>query len=236
MIPNVADARIARRQDRPVGQARHDARPVAEAAVLRVVQPAFALRGKLHQAAAVGTHPQMAVPVHIQAADALALQRFGQFVFDLAAAGFVHHVQAFVGADIIIALPHHDGVDHPALHADGAVHVLEGGFRQPQKPQTGGREPQVALVVVEHIVDGIVEIVGVHPVIARRVHIGNAAVGGDEQGAVAQIVQVVDAGHVLAGHHVQQLKIAAGNIVAVNVIGGGTHHQGAVRGEGAAVE
>ena len=236
MVPDIADPGIACGQDRPVRKSDHDPGAVPEAAAVRVVCPGPAVRCVFHQTAAVGTHPQMVRAVHIHAADTLAVQRRGQFILDLMSAGLVHHVQALVGADVIAVLPRNDGVDHPAVHADSAVYVLEGGFGQPQEAEPGGGEPKVALIVAEHVVDGVVEIIGVHPVITGGVYVGYAAVGGDEQGPVAQIVQVVDVVDVLAGHDVQQAEVVVGDVIAKNAVGGSAYHQRPIRREGAAVE
>ena len=68
------------------------------------------------------------------------------------------------------------------------------------------KSSKIPLIVDAHIVDGIIEIVRVHPMIAGRIHIGYAAVGGDEQRPVAQIIQIVDIGNVLTGPDVQQFE------------------------------
>ena len=47
---------------------------------------------------------------------------------------------------------------------------------------------------------------------------------------------VVDTGDVLASHDVKQLKGVMGDIIAIDMIGGGAHHQRSVRRKGTAVE
>ena len=72
--------------------------------------------------------------------------------------------------------------------------------------------------------------------IAFPVDIGHAAVGGNEQCAVADIAQIVDAGNILAGRHVRLPEIITGNIKMIDMIRGRTDHQRSVRCKGTAVE
>ena len=57
-----------------------------------------------------------------------------------------------------------------------------------------------------------------------------------KQRSVIQEVQIVDAGNIIAGHNINQAKVTVRDLIMVNMVGGGAHHQGAVRCECAAVE
>ena len=193
-VANEGHAAVAAHQHRAVGQLDEHPGASAEGPVLVAVAVLGAVLLDLIGAVAVGAHPHAAPAVRQQAADADAPELLGDGVVDLAVGLAEHGVHALVGAEVVVAPPLGHRVDHPALQPRRGVHVLEGGRRHPEQAQAGGGEPQVALVVDEHVVDGVVEGVGVDQVVqVVSVDVGHAVVRRDEQLAVLHEVHVVQA-------------------------------------------
>ena len=178
----------------------------------------------------------MVVAVNIHTADTSALKLFCQLILYFVPACLVDHIKSLVGTDVITVLPEHDRVHDSALHPDRAVNILERRFGESKKAESGRREPEIALIIIEHIVDGIVELVGIQAMISVRVHIGYTAVRGNEQCSIAQIVKIIDACNILTGHDAQLFEVVIRNIIAIDMICGSSHHQSSARRESAAVE
>ena len=237
MVPDKADAGVSGGDDGAVGKLAHDAGPVAESSVVLVIQILGAVVRDLQQTLSIGADPQAVEGIRENAADPYTVQLGGKLIFDLNTAGGIDDIKPVVRADIVLILPSGNGIHDAALHADGRVDILKGGLCQPQKAQTGGGEPEISLIVQKSIVDGIVEFIHVDPVKAvPLVKIGDTVVCGDKQFSVFQMIQIVDGIQSAAVYGAKLDKAAAGDIVAEDMVGGGTGQKNPVRPEAAAVE
>ena len=195
MVPDVAQSRISRRQDRSVPQLHNHACTVSESAVVPVVDIFCAVRFHLHQSVSVGTHPQMILRVHHHASDPDAVETSGHVIPDPVHPLQVHRVHSLIRSEIVCAVPLYNGIGYPVFHSRCGIDIPEIGCGQPQQAQSGGGKPQVALVVHHHVVNGIVEFIGIDSFIrAVRLHVGDAVVRADEEPSVIQEVKVLD-GH-----------------------------------------
>ena len=237
VIPDKAQARVAARGNRPVRKLADDAGPVVEPPVFRVIQMLLPVRADLDQAAAVGADPEAPVAVDRHAADPDACKLFGQFVPDPALAAEVHGVQSFVRAEVEGAVPFHDRVDDPVVQANRGIDVPEIGGSHAQQAEPGGREPDIALIVHQHVVDGIVEVIRIDAFeMTRGRPVSHAVVSGDEKFSRRQVAHVLDAFQVAAGPDVRLLKPALRNVKNVNFVPRRRRQQLSVRREGAAFE
>ena len=85
--------------------------------------------------------------------------------------GSVHHIEPFIGTDIKVVLPGYYRVDNTAVHAQRAVDILKRRFCHPEQSKPRGCKPEIPLIVIEHVIDRIVKIIGVEPVISCSVNI-----------------------------------------------------------------
>ena len=235
-VPDEADAAVASDGNPPVGELRHNAAAVSRA--LRAsVDAKLAAFIRLHQPPAVGADPEVVPRIPEQAADAKPFQPLAQLILHRGGTGPVHHIQAAVRAEVQLSLPGFRRVDHPVLHAEREVDITEGGFRQAQQAEPGGGKPQVSLIVHQHVVNGVVKLVGVDAVIAPlAVQHGNAVVGGDEHFPSVCKIQIVDAREPVTADFPDQGKVVAGDTVKKQSVAAGTGYQAARPVKAAAFE
>ena len=136
MIFNKAYTRITGRKDGSVRQPCHDTCTVAEASVIGIVCPFITVWRILHKSRTVCANPKVIIIIHIHTADTLTVQLSGQFILDPSVACPVDNIESLIGSDVITVLPCYYGIDDPALHTDGAIHILERGFGQAQKSES----------------------------------------------------------------------------------------------------
>ena len=237
MIPDKGDPGIPRRQHGSVLQLPNHPGPVAEGAAVLVIPVFHPVGFHLHQPLAVGADPQVVVLIHHHTADPDSLKAVRQLVPDLLLARQIHGVQPFVRADIVRVIPSDDGIDDPVVHAGRAVNIPEIGRRQAQQSQPGGGEPQVPLIVHQHIVNGVVEIVGIDPLVpALLIHAGDAVVRADKERSVLHPVQGFDILQPGAFRHVPEFEGSALDTEPVDFIARGGGQQLSLRRKGAALE
>ena len=131
VIPDEADSRISRRQDRPVPQLSNGPGPAAEAPVVPVIPVLRPVRFNLQQAVAVQADPQVILIIHVQAADALSGQRLRPAVEKLLRSVQVHNIQSQIRSDIVSSLPLRHGIHDPVLHPGRTVDIAEFRGGQP---------------------------------------------------------------------------------------------------------
>ena len=125
VVPDIAQSRIAGREDRTVPQLGHHPRPVSERAVIPIIHIFRSVRIKLCKAVAIGADPQVALVIHCHAADPDSAEPLGDLVLDPVHSPLVHRVHALVRADVIYAVPLGHGIDHPFFHTGSGIDIPE---------------------------------------------------------------------------------------------------------------
>ena len=178
MVLNEAHTGIACRNDRTVRQFCRQSGAITEASVLAVVQNNAAVLVDLPQPLTVGTDPQVSFAVGKQAADPDPLQLCGEFIFHIELQGTVYDIQSVVCSDIIIPMPFGNRVDDLVLQPKGGIDISERRGRKTKESEAGGGEPQIALVILQHVVNGIVEIIDIDEVqVSVAVQISDSVFG-----------------------------------------------------------
>ena len=237
MVPDIAQSRITRRQDRSVPQLNGYARTVAEGSVVPVINILSAIRFQFHQPTAVCTYPQVILSIHHHAADPDAGKTSGHRIVDLIHSFQINRVHALVRSDIIGTVPLHYRIGHPVLHARSGIDIPEIRCCQAQQAQPGGSEPQVSLIVHQHVINRVVEIIGVDSFVDTGcINIGNSVVRTDEQPAVIHEMQIFDCHQSRAFDGALQVKPAFADVKPEHLIAGSGGQQISLRIECTAFE
>ena len=212
VVLNKAGSHISPGHNRTVRELDHNTLLVIRQFVFCGIDILFSVLSwfKFHQSPSAVADPEVVVSVDNHASDPPACQRVDQPVgSDFVFSAVINRVQSAVSAKVVnglipFSLPQYNRIDNLAGHLRCIVYVPEIGWRQAQESQPGRSKPEIALVVREHVINGVVEISGRDFFIcAVCVDMGNAVICAYEQFSVVHPPQGFDCCQSAAGKVVQ---------------------------------
>ena len=164
----------------------------------------------------------MVVTVHIHASYTNAVKRFRKLVVYAVSAVLVDSIQSLVGTDVIAVLPFYYGIDYFSFHTYRTVYILKRRFCHAQKSESGRCKPEISLIVIEHVVDGVIELVCVKKVVSSLIDVSDSGVGRNKKRSVSNIIQAVYIIDALAADFFSEFERFTRDIIAVNLVCSGT--------------